>query len=227
MRTLGILLAIGLALLLSSPAVGTVQQAPPQVLVTEVAHTLDGRTLIVTGFVRNLGAQALPRLVIDVSGFGPSGELVTAGSDGIPWALLPGASDRFSIAMPVPRRLIREYVVQVAKTTPPFTAIASLRRGIELALYRPLFLSMIQLRAQVHSGQLTLRAETDDLPVTHVSAAVTILLLSVVTDEEFQVVTLRFDLAANSSTSVFLGTPRALLLTARVVDFRLRATWTD
>lgn len=226
MRTLGILLAIGLALLLSSPAVGTVQQAPPQVLVTEVAHTLDGRTLIVTGFVRNLGAQPLPRLVIDVSGFGPSGELVTAGSDGIPWALLPGASDRFSIAMPVPRRLIREYVVQVAKTTPPFTAIVSLRRGIELALYRPLFLSMIQLRAQVHSGQLTLRAETDDLPVTHVSAAVTVLLLSEVTDE-FQAVTLRFDLAANSSTSVFLGTHRALLLTARVVDFRLRATWTD
>ncbi|MBI2247341.1 MAG: hypothetical protein HYU65_05360 [Armatimonadetes bacterium] len=227
MRTLGVLLAIGLALLLRSPATGTVQQAPLQVLITEVAHTLDGRTLIVTGLVRNLGAQALPRLVVDVSGFGPSGELVTAGSDGIPWTILPGASDRFSIAMPVPRRLIREYVVQVAKTTPPFNAIVSLRRGVELALYRPLFLSLIQLRTQIHGGLLTLQADTDDLPITHVSAAVTILLLSVVIDEEFEVVTLRFDLPANSSTSVFLGTPRALLLTSRVVDFRLRATWTD
>ncbi len=217
---------MALWLLVCSPAAEAVQQLSPQVVVTDVAHSLDGRTLVVTGLVRNLGRQSLPRLVIDVSGFGPSGELNTGGSDGIPWALLPGTSERFSIAMPVPRRLVREYVVQVAQTVPPFTPLFSTRRGVELALYRPLFLSMIQLRAQVHDGQLTLRAETEDLPVTHVAAQVTVLLLSVVTDQ-FQSVTLKFDLAANASTSVFLGTPRALLLAARVVDFRLSASWRE
>lgn len=220
------LVAMTVLLLACAQAAASVQQLSPQVLVTDVAHSLDGRTLVVTGLVRNLGRQPLPRLVIDVSGFGPSGELNTAGSDGIPWALLPGTSERFSIAMPVPRRLVREYVVQVAQTVPPFTPLFSIRRGVELTLYRPLLLSMIQLRVEVHDGQLTLRAETGDLPVTNVSASVTVLLLSVVTDQ-FQSVTLKFDLAANASTSVFLGTPRALLLASRVVDFRLSASWRE
>jgi len=219
-------LIASLLVLATSPATRAAPTPRPPVLFGEVAHAIEGRTLTVTGLVRNLGQQPLSRLVIDASGFGPSGELVTTGSDGVPWVLRPGGSERFSITLPIHRSLVREYVVQVAESTPPFAPITTLRRGVDVDLYRPLILSMIQVRAQVQGGLLSVKAETEDLPVTHVTAQITLLLTNVLTDH-FEAVTLKVDLKANSSQTIFLGAHHALLLTARVADFRLRSAWSD
>lgn len=227
MPRLGIIgLVACLLALVVSPETRAASPFRPPILFSEVAHAIEGRTLTVTGLVRNLGQQPLSRLVIDASGFGPSGDLVTAGSDGVPWVLGPGQSERFSIAMPIHRRLVREYVVAVAESTPPFTPITSVRRGVDVDLYRPLILSMIRLRAQVQGGLLSVKAETEDLPITHVTAQITLLLTSVLTDH-FEAVTLNVDLKANSSQTIFLGVHHALLLAARVADFRLRSAWSD
>lgn len=231
MPRLGTLVLVACLLALAAaPETRAAAPLRPPILFSEVAHAIEDRTLTVTGLVRNLGRQPLARLVIDASGFAPSGELVTAGSDGVPWALGPGESERFSIAMPISRRLVREYVVQVAESTPPFTPITTVRRGVDVALYRPLILSMIRLQAQVQGGSLLLKADTEDLPVTHVTAQVTLLLTSVlgsILTDQFEAVTLRVDVPANSSQTIFLGTLHALLLTARVADFRLRSAWSD
>lgn len=216
--------------LAAAPGTRAASPLRPPILFSDVAHAIEGRTLTVTGLVRNLGQQPLSRLVIDATGFGPAGELVTAGSDGVPWAVGPGQSERFSIAMPIPRRLVREYVVQVAESTPPFTPISTVRRGVDVALYRPLILSMIRLRTHVQGGVLVLKADTEDLPVTHVTAQVTLLLSNVLTSvltDQFEAVTLRVDVPANSSKTIVLGTFHALLLSTRVSDFRLQTAWSD
>lgn len=223
-------LVVSLVVLAASPVTRAAPPLRPTILFSEVAHAIESRTLTVTGLVRNLGQQPLSRLVIDASGFGPSGELVTAGSDGVPWVLGPGVSERFTITMPIQKRLVREYVVQVAESTPPFTPITTVRRGVDVALYRPLILSMIRLRAQVVGGSLVLKADTEDLPVTHVTAQVTLLLTNLLTNvltDQFEAVTLRVDVPANSSHTIFLGTLHALLLSTRVSDFRLRSAWSD
>jgi hypothetical protein len=225
-----VLLVVVLLSAVTSPATEAAAPLRPPILISELGHAIEGRTLTVTGLVRNLGPQPIARLVIDASGFGPSGELVTAGSDGVPWVLAPGAGERFTITMPIQKRLVREYVVQAAQSTPPFTPITTVRRGVDVALYRPLILSMIQLRAQVQGGSLVLKATTEDLPVTHVTAQVTLLLTNVLTSvltDQFEAVTLRVDVPANSSQTIFLGTLHALLLSARVSDFRLRSAWSD
>jgi len=99
---------VSLVVLAASPVTRAAPPLRPTILFSEVAHAIEGRTLTVTGLVRNLGQQPLSRLVIDASGFGPSGELVTAGSDGVPWVLGPGVSERFTITMPIQKRLVRE-----------------------------------------------------------------------------------------------------------------------
>ena len=53
-------------------------------------------------------------LIIDANGYGPGGELVASGTDGIPWQVQPGAIERFSMSLPLGPQLVREYVVQAS-----------------------------------------------------------------------------------------------------------------
>src|SRR3972149_4005194 len=79
---------------------------------------------------------------------------MAAGSDGIPWKVRSGGIERFTIRLVVSERLIRDYVVTAAYAKPPYTAMASARRGGDFALYRSLILSRVQVRAELGGGGL-------------------------------------------------------------------------
>lgn len=84
-----------------------------------VAHALPDRQFTVTGTVRNAGPLAVSRLVIDVRGYGPQGDLAAFGSDGIPWTLAPGESAAFRAVLPLGWTLIRSYHLAVTGSRPP------------------------------------------------------------------------------------------------------------
>lgn len=148
----------------------------PALALANVSHTLDGATLIITGWVENRGPTPVARLVVDASGFAPSGDLVASGSDGIPWEIPAGGTERFTIALPIRGQLIREYIVQVSFARPPFRPLADVRRGVDVAMYRPLLFSMVSLTGMIRSGILTVRSDVRGLPVTLVTVSATVLL---------------------------------------------------
>ncbi|HXF82933.1 MAG TPA: hypothetical protein VNN19_09310, partial [bacterium] len=195
------------------------------VTLTDVSHALDGRMLIITGRVGNEGDEPLVPLVIDVAGYGPSGDLVVTGSDGIPWPLAPGGVERFTIPVPLARALVREYVVQVSRPRagPP---LASARRGVDVALYRDFLPTLIALRGRVEFGLLTIRAEGPGLPVARVTAEATVLVFDPVA-EWFKPVRLTLDIPPDGATTVFVGSPLARLVALRLVDVRLKSSWSD
>src|SRR3989454_11927621 len=72
--------------------------APEPVLaLSDVGQAVAGDTLIITGWVTNRGVSPVSGLVIDARGFSPSGDLIAFGSDGIPWGILPGRAEHFSV----------------------------------------------------------------------------------------------------------------------------------
>ena len=120
--------ALGLFLsLVFWPPAALAGPAEPSAALIDVFHTLDGRTVTISGVLRNTGTQPLRAMVIDTSGYGPGGELVASGTDGIPWQIQPGAIERFSLSLPLGPQLVREYVVQV--TVPRLSRPLALATG--------------------------------------------------------------------------------------------------
>lgn len=198
---------------------------PPLIGLTDVSHALEGRMLVITGLVHNGGREAVVPLVIDVDAFGPAGDLVATGSDGIPWELRPGRSERFTITVPLHRTLIREYVAQVSRPRSG-TTLASMRRGVDVGLYRDHLRNLIQLRGSLQFGLLTVRAEGPGLPVAEVTAEASVLVFDPLIDW-FRPLRVKLDLPPDGTATLFLGSSRAILVSLRLVDVRLRAAWSD
>lgn len=119
--------------------------APPSspaatLAVAEVTHSLEGRTLVITGWVRNAGRLPVSRLVIDASGFAPTGDLAAFGSDGIPWAIRPDGTEHFRIFLPLGKALVSTYTVSVTGSRPRQDRPASVTHAIFPRFYRPLSL---------------------------------------------------------------------------------------
>ena len=200
--------------------------APPSpIILTDVSHALEGRALTITGRVVNTGPAPVIPLVIDAAGFGPAGDLVASGSDGIPWEVRPGQAERFTIAVPLARSLIREYMVEVSRvqSTVP---LASVRRGVDVGLYRSHLPTLIELRGHVQAGTLVVRAGGPGLPIAQVTAEATVLVFDPLI-EWFKPLRLTLDLPPDGSASIFLGSPHAVLASLRLVDLRLKSSWSD
>lgn len=191
---------------------------------SDVAHTLDGRMLVITGSVHNRGPQPIAQLVVDIAGFAPSGDLVAFGSDGIPWAIASGGVERFSVHLLLADRLIREYTVQVAPAQVTRRPLAGVRRGVDLALYRSFLLTMVRVRADARPGVLTVRSDARGLPVTQVTVTTTLLF----PNQQFhELATITLDIPADGMLVVPLQLKDVLLLAVRVIDVTLSASWAE
>ncbi|MDQ7844794.1 MAG: hypothetical protein QN141_13900 [Armatimonadota bacterium] len=199
--------------------------APPPVVLTDVSHALEGRMLVITGRVTNAGSAPTAPLVIDATGYSSSGDLASTGSDGIPWPMAPGQTERFSIGLPLGRTLIREYVVQVSRVRAP-VPYSSARRTVAVAMYREFLRTLVELRGDLFKGFLTVRADGPGLPVAQVTAEASVLVFNPLLDG-FQPLRLTLDLDLNRFTTVFVGSPHAFLISLRLVDLRLNAGWSD
>lgn len=216
---------VALSLLAGFPTASTAAaDSAPGLALTNVSHTLDGRALAITGWVENRGKTSVGRLVVDASGFMPSGDLTAFGSDGIPWEIAPGGAERFTIRLPIAGELVHDYVVQVSLAQFPIRPLAGVRRSVDLALYRPLLLSLVQVTGNVRPGLLILHSSVSRLPVKQVTTEVTLLLI----DPAFQILrTFTVNVPADGTTVIPLGSREAILVTVRVVDLLLRANWTN
>ncbi|MDQ7829936.1 MAG: hypothetical protein QN195_01645 [Armatimonadota bacterium] len=168
------IIALLLRSLLPSPAPAA-PGARATVELLGVAHGLADRQFTVTGTVRNAGPLAVSRLVIDVWGYGPQGDLAAFGSDGIPWILAPGESEAFRAVLPLGRTLIRSYRLAVTDARPPLVDPPVLTRTVEAGLYTALALREVRVVTEVRPGTVTLRALPGDLPVARVRARLTVL----------------------------------------------------
>jgi hypothetical protein len=214
-----------LALVLTLPSLGLAAPAASSAALVDVFHTLDGRMVTVSGVLRNTGTVPLRGLIIDANGYGPGGELVASGTDGIPWLVPPGATERFSMSFPLGPQLVREYIVQVAlpQASRP---LAAARRTIDTELYRQHVRTLITLEGSTRNGLLIVRADTAGLPVSQVLVRASLWALDPFI-EHFRLVTLDFDVPAERSATVFVSATQAILVSLQIVDVRLRATWAD
>lgn len=142
----------------------------------EVGHALQGRTLVVSGWVRNAGSGPVDRLVIDVTAFAPNGDLAGFGSDGIPWIIPPNGLERFQIFLPLGGALVRDYAVTIFASRPGPLRPAAVTRTVDPALYRSLLQSMVRVRADTEATSLVLRVGAEGLPVMGVRVKVILLL---------------------------------------------------
>ena len=217
------MLATVCALVVLTGTVPAASAAPPgRLALSEIAHTLDGNILVITGVIENHG-PAVTGLVVDAVGYSVQGDEMAAGSDGIPWRVPSGAIERFSVRLIVRDRLIRDYLVKVAYARPPYTAIAAVRRGVDLALYRGLILSLVQVQASLVDGWLVVRSRSGTLPIAQVTAEVTVLLpfRKILT---LQTITLT--VPADGTATAFVM-PGAVLVSIRVTEVLLRTAWSD
>lgn len=196
----------------------------PGVTLTDVSHALEGRMLIITGWVHNRGPLPIGQLVVDVAGFAPSGDLVAFGSDGIPWDILPGSAERFDIHLSIHDHLIREYTVQVARAQLTPRPLAGIRRGVDLTLYRSLVLTMVRVRADVRPWRLSVRSDARGLPVAQVTVIATLLFPR---QQFHELSTITIDVPADGETIVPLGFKEVFLLGVRVIDVILSASWAE
>jgi len=146
-------LGVLLSLLLMPSFAPAAAQAEASVSLIDVFHTLDGRIVAISGVLRNTGTQPLRGLIIDANGYGPGGDLVASGTDGIPWQIAPGVVERFSMSLPLGPQLVREYLVQV--TVPRLSRpLATARRTVDVELYRQHVRTLIKLQGDTRKTAL-------------------------------------------------------------------------
>ena len=141
----------------------------------EVTHALQERTLVISGWVRNAGRLPVAGLVIDASGFAPTGDLAAFGSDGIPWSMRPGTAEHFQIFLPLGRALVSNYTVTISTSRPRQARTSTVTRSIFPAFYRPLILPRVQVDVDTEPTALTFNASADGLPVMAVQLTVNLL----------------------------------------------------
>lgn len=194
----------------------------PSIELSNVSHALDGAILTITGWVVNGGQAPLSRLVVDVHGFTPSGDLTAFGSDGIPWDIPPGGAERFSVALAVPASLIRDYTVTVSSARAWGRPLAGVRRRVDSALYHALVVSRVRLAAHVRPGRLTLRTDVDGMPVAQITVEATLVLFNPLVNllQSFTVV-----MPPNATETFSIDGIRAALVSLRVVNLLLTTAW--
>ncbi len=148
--------------------------------------------------------------------------MVAFGSDGIPWNISPDRAERFSVALPVPDRLIRDYTVVVSSAQVPIRPLAGLRRGVDVALYRPLILSRVRVSGDVQIGQLTLHSDVRGMPVAQVIVEATLILFN---PKVNLLQRLTVTLPPNASEAFAIGGKEAALVSLRIVDLLLQTAW--
>jgi hypothetical protein len=194
----------------------------PSIELSNVSHTLDGATLTVTGWVVNGGHAPLSRLVVDVHGFAPSGDLTAFGSDGIPWDIPPGGAERFSVSLAVPAPLIRDYTVTVSSARAWGRPLAGVRRRVDSALYHTLVVSRVRLAADVQVGRLTLRTDVGGMPVAQITVEATLILFN---PHVNLLQSLTVVMPADATETFSIDGIRAALVSLRVVDLLLTTAW--
>lgn len=191
----------------------------------DVAHSLEDRTLVVSGWVRNAGRTPVSGLVIDASGFTPAGDLAAFGSDGIPWEIRPGGAERFGIFLPLGRSFVSAYTVSITGSRPRQDRPAAVSRGISPRFYRSLILSRVRVRASAESFALTLSASAEGLPVSAVEVSVQLLV-----DElkgglpDFRVLTL--EVPVDRPLRMRFAPLILRVVSVKVVDVVLTPDWT-
>ncbi len=211
------------AVLLAAVAgVGRASAGGPPVALVAVAHAVDGTTLVVTGWLRNAGPRPVRGLVVDVTGFAPDGAPAAFGSDGIPWEVPSGASERFAVRLPLGPVLVREYVVRVGTADGLGVALAEARRSVPLDLYRPLMLARVRVTGQAGPGELVLTADTGALPVALVVAEATVI---VVHPTVALLQRLTVALPPNGRRVLALGGRSLFVVDVRVVDLVPASNW--
>lgn len=195
---------------------------PASVELSNVSHTLDGATLTVTGWVVNGGHAPLSRLVIDVHGFAPSGDLTAFGTDGIPWDISPGGAERFSVSLAVPAPLIRDYTVTVSSARAWGRPLAGVRRRVDSTLYHPLVVSRVRVAADVHVGRLTLRTDVRGMPVAQITVEATLILFN---PHVNLLQSLTVVLPADATETFSIDGLQAALVSVRIVDLLFTTGW--
>jgi hypothetical protein len=216
------------ALFLAGPFQQGVAGAPPDsgtaLALTGIAHALHGTALVVTGSVENRGVRSVSRVVIDATGFGPAGGPAFFGSDGIPWEIAPGASEHFSIRLPLADQPVRYYQVQVTLVQQPTRLLATARRSVDAGFYHPLLPSVVRVSGDLSLGILTVSADVGRWPVTQVTVDAEVLIVQSRGGRRIE--TFRLDVPAGRTIRVGIGVSTALL-SLRVVDVRSQVAWSD
>jgi hypothetical protein len=203
-------------------AISLAAQPIPVLALTGLSHSLDGQVLVVSGSVENRGSAPVAQLVIDATGYTPAGEAAFFGSDGVPWSIPPGGVEPFSINLPLRRQLVRDYQVRVALSSAPHRPLASVRRGVDVSLYRPLLVSVVRLRGTILGGTLIVRSDVGGWPVAEVTVEA---LLAVPGRRTNHLQTLVIDVPADRERRIDVGIAGAELLSVRAVDVRLTTIW--
>lgn len=230
MRTiLGIAGLIATAAAVTVPGVAVSMAALPSpgasLALSEVTHALENQTLVIGGLVRNVGRVSVSRLVIDASGYAPTGDLAAFGSDGIPWEVRPEGAERFRIFLPLERTFVSNYTVGVTGSRPAQERPAALTGTISPRFYRPLILSRVRVNVSAETFALTLTASADGLPVAAVEVSVQLLV-----DElkgalpDFRVLTVEVPL--DRPLRMRFAPLILKVVSVTVVDARLTPTWT-
>lgn len=220
------LLMLGVIVCVVTPAAGAAgsAQSAAAVVLSDLTHALEGATLVISGSVRNRAAAPVARLVVDASGFSPSGDLVAFGSDGIPWEIPSGGEEQFTVRLPLGSQLVRDYVVRVALTRAPLAPLAAVRRSVRLELYRPFILSRVRVSGDASPGVLIVRSDVGLLPVTEVTAEATVILVQ----KEIDLLErLALTIPANGRRMVALGGRDLVLVDVRLIDVLLSSNWGD
>lgn len=212
---------IACALVSAAGAAGSAQSAAP-VALADLSHALEGSTLVISGSVRNRAAAPVGRLVVDASGFSPSGDLVAFGSDGIPWEIPAGGVEPFAVRLPLGSQLVRDYVVRVALSRVPLAPLAAARRSVRLELYRPFILSRVRVSGDASPGVLVVRSDVGLLPVSEVTAEATVILVQKKID---LLERLALTIPANGSRMVAVGGRDLVLVDVRLIDVLLSSSW--
>jgi hypothetical protein len=227
----GIVLTV-LGLALSLPVTGRAADSAAPLALADVSHVLDGRFLAISGRVENRGVGAVAGLVVDATGYAPIGDPVFQGSDGIPWGLAAGKTERFTVRLPLTDRPVRLYTVQVALSRAPRNPLVSLRRSVEPALYRPLLPSAAQLKGTVRGDVLTVQAEVGQWPAAQVTVEATLSVPAFPPEHSMllaprNIESLVLQVPGNGTGTAQLETRGVVLLFLRVIDAQPFSTWGD
>jgi hypothetical protein len=219
-------LGLGLGL----PLVGVAADSGTQFGLVDVHHVLDGRTLVISGRVENRGPSAVGGLVVDATGYAPIGDPVFQGSDGIPWGLAAGKTERFTARLPLTDRPVRAYTLQVALSRAPRSPLVSLRRSVEPALYRPLLPSAVQLKGTIRGDVLTVQADVGQWPAAQVTVEATLSVPAFPPEHSMilaprNIETLVLQVPGNGTGTAQLETRGVVVLFLRVIDAQALQTW--
>lgn len=220
------LLAVAALTVIAPSARAAQPSAPAAVLVLEeITHALSGRTLVISGVVRNAGRLPVSRLVIDASGFSPTGDLAAFGGDGVPWDIPPERGEHFRIFLPLGQTFVSTYTVAVTGSRPRQARATTVTRAIFPRFYRPLILPRVRVTVSAESYALTFTASAEGLPVSTVEVSVQLLVDELrATQPDLRV--LAVEVPVDRPLRMRFAPLIVKVLSVTVVDVVLTSSWT-